>query len=65
MNIFWKVLCFFGKDKMLDNDWHIMKAANKLSVDKKRRLIIILRLLRYLKDEEATVSFQEIYPLKR
>ncbi len=50
---------------MDDIDNLIMEAVNKLSIDKKRRLIIILRLLKYLKCEEATAFFQEIYFLER
>ncbi len=50
---------------MDDIDNLIMEAVNKLSIDKKRRLIIILRLLEYLKCEEATAFFQEIYFLER
>lgn len=50
---------------MDDIDYLIMEEVNKLNVDKQRRLIIILRLLRYLKCEEATAFFQEIYLLKR
>ncbi len=49
---------------MNDTAYLIMEAVNKLSIDKKRRLIIILRLLKYLKCEEATAVFQEIYLLE-